>query len=418
MGRATDAGEALAAFSKALFREHGWNGYIHLSCQRLDEGQYRIFRFLENGVDLMERADVEVAESSLPIHVGGFLGEVIKTPEPKLIHDMNLHGDPVLGDKLSEYASAAAIPMVYSVLGMQWIVLFDKAPGGFTVASLEDALVQSNMVGVNVGSIVMGQRLLEAQKRIDREVDEIAAIQRSLLPEVMPDIPGLSIAAGYETFDRAGGDYYDLRPLRKLGGNFDPNGPWAIIIADATGHGPAAAVVVAMLHALFHSIDHEPAGPVEFAEHLNANLQSNRIRHAFVTAFLGIYDPPTRTLRYIRAGHEAPLVMEAGGSGGLRRLDDVNGFPLGVQDRVGSAAGCVVLGHGETLVIYTDGITEARSPTGEMFRIDGIERALRECNGQPECVVLEVQEALKMHESGIRASDDQAIVALHVVVPA
>lgn len=416
LGQAKEPEEALNAFLKALARAHNWFSYIHVACMDCRDGEYRIVRFVDQqGQEVVERHDMGDIATLPSLKSGGFLSEIVATPEPKLLRTMNVQDDPVLGAALASFQSAVAVPMFYRDDGVQWIVLFDENPDGFAPKDVEEILVRSNMIGSNADRLGVQRQLMQATEHIQREVDEIAAIQHSLLPGSMPNIPGLKVAANYETFDRAGGDYYDFCPLRRTeDGAEDPFGPWGIIIADASGHGPAAAVVMAMVHTLFHSYPHEPSGPRELIEHMNANLQSNRIRHAFVTAFFAIYYPKTRELRYVRAGHDAPILMQPGEAHKMKRLDAVGGFPLGVSEKVGSKEAMIVLETGQSLVLYTDGITEALSPDGEMFRVEGIEKALISCNGQPDCVILEVVDALKTHEAGGRAKDDQTLVALHV----
>src|SRR5205814_10421494 len=113
-----------------------------------------------------------------------------------------------------------------------------------------------------------------ANAHILREIDHIAAIQRSMLPEPLPQIPGVVLDASYDTFDRAGGDYYDVVPLRRMGRGVqrDPYGPSCVLIADASGHGPSAAVVVAMMHAMMRTYPKEPRGPAELLHYFNQHL--------------------------------------------------------------------------------------------------------------------------------------------------
>ena len=134
-----------------------------------------------------------------------------------------------------------------------------------------------------------------------------------------------------------------------------------------------------------------------------------------MTAFLAVYDPPSRGLRYARAGHNPPLLKNAGSGGAVRRLDDVGDVPLGVLDDVAFSDSQITLQPQQTLVLYTDGIVEAKGPGGEMFGVEGIERALTECTGEPECVVSSVTSALREHEAGIRPADDQTLVAIKLV---
>ena len=413
LSRARGPGDVLRVFSN---REelYGPRGYVSISTRGLPPGDYR----MTDVVDLAGPYDLLLADPlltpvDLPVHRGGFFGQVITSTFPELIHHLQVRNDPVAGDALAPYGSLMSIPQFDDGQPVNWTVFLRRDPEGFTVQDLEQAILRVNLVGTAVKNALIARDLRIAHARIRTEVEHIAAIQRALLPTPIPDIPGLSIAASYQTFDQAGGDYYDFRPLRYTDdGAPDAAGPWGLLIGDASGHGPAAAVVVAMLHAILHAYPRLPQGPVEMLEHANAHLASKRIANSFVTAFLAIYDPATRRLAYARAGHHPPLVRRPGVGGVVHRLDEVGGIPLGVLSPVRYEEAAVTLEPGQTLLLYTDGVTEARGPDGVMFGISGIEQALAACTGDPRCVVESITDPLVRHEAGVRPGDDQTIVAI------
>ncbi len=421
LSRAVDPQEVLRVFSTRIEGLYAPQGYVSLSTRGLEPGQYKITRRLDlDGADTLGSADPWQKWDHLPVHSGGFFGEIIRTAYPELIHHLSIRDDAIVGDLLAAYRSLMAIPLFDDGEPLNWAIFLRKDPEGFSVEELEQAILRANLVGTTVKSALIAKELREAHARIRAEVDRVAAIQRTLLPDPLPKIPGLSVVASYQTFDQAGGDHYDFRPLRPCdgkgivgGSRYDPRGPWGILIADASGHGPAAAVVMAMLHAIVEAYPHEPSGPAQVLAHANRHLVAKRIEHSFVTAFFAIYDPVSRRLAYARAGHNPPLVMRGGGQK-MVRLDDVGGLPLGITEDVVYEEVDVQLEPGETLVLYTDGITEARSPDGRFFGIKGIEASLGECSGEPTCVIQHVSEALRTHQAGARPTDDQTIVAVQV----
>jgi sigma-B regulation protein RsbU (phosphoserine phosphatase) len=193
------------------------------------------------------------------------------------------------------------------------------------------------------------------------------------------------------------------------------DGPWGIVIADASGHGPSAAVVMAMVHAVLHASPDRWPSPARALEHLNVHLHAKRIESSFVTAFFACYDPATHVLTYARAGHNPPLVMRPhGGAWEMQKLDAVGGLPLGVVDFAQYEETALTLAPGETLVLYTDGITDAVSPSRQPFGLAGLERSLTTCSGDPDCVIGHITEALREHEAGVRPSDDQTVVVMKV----
>jgi len=231
-------------------------------------------------------------------------------------------------------------------------------------------------------------------------------VQQALLPREIPKIPGLKIATSYLTSDEAGGDYYDFFPA--------PNGTWGVVIADVAGHGAAAATVMAMLHAILHGYRGPDFAPDAVLRYANSRLEACRIESTFVTAFFGVYDPATGRLEYARAGHNPPRLKQRDG-GGVRAVDGAHGLPLGITRDYEMRSGSLDLRVGDTLVLYTDGITEAFSAEREQFGIHRLDGALVGCSGEPDCVVDSVHKALYKHTRSLAREDDQTIVAIRRV---
>ena len=415
LSRAVDPQEVLSVFSARSGELFGPRGYVSISTRGLAPGEYKITRLMNlDGTGTLPTADPWLQWNDLPVNTGGFFGQLIRAAYPELIHHLKVRDDPVVGDALAEYGSLMAIPLFDNGEPINWAIFLRTDPEGFSVDDLEQSILRANLVGTAVKSALIAKELREAHARIKAEVERIVDIQRALLPQSLPAIPGLTLAVSYETFEIAGGDYYDFRPLKMgpAGRPVDPNEPWGIMIADASGHGPAAAVVMAMLQSILHAFPRMPEGPAEVLEHANEHLYSKRIERSFVTAFFAIYDPPTRRFAYARAGHNPPLLKNPGAGGQVTRLEAVGGIPLGVMESTRYEETTIQLKTRQTVVLYTDGITEAMSPDGTMFGQAGIERALTACTGEPECVVQSITEPLKKHIGGLRPSDDQTIVAM------
>lgn len=417
LSRAEEPSEVQRIFSRGMVKLNGPRGYVALSTRGLKPGQYRITHMLSDEAGRsIEAAEPRTTRHEIPVHTGGFFGEIIRQAHPEVIHHLRIENDPVVGNQLAEYRSMMAVPIFDQGEPLNWAVFLLHEPEPFTMNELEEAIMRTNLVGGAVRKVQMMQELRKAKAYIDREVEQIARIQKTLLPERMPRITGMSIAASYETFATAGGDYYDFIPLQRMPetGEPNPDGPWGIMIADASGHGPAAAVVMAMLHAILHAYPQIPDGPAEVLAHVNRHLSEKRIESSFVTAFFAVYDPPTRRLTYARAGHNPPLLKQPGDGGRVSPLDHVGGIPLGVLSDTTYDDHAMTLDDGQTLVLYTDGITDAACPDGRMFGIAGLERALTACTGEPDCVVGSITSALTEHEDCIQPNDDQTLVAMRI----
>ncbi len=415
LSRAESPQQVLEAIIIAMRKAYGPRCYISLATAGLQSGHFRITRWLAaDGSERIRPADPWSSVEDLPAQYGGVLSRLIATPDPKLVQHMKVLEDPIVGDTFAPFGSLIAVPVMVEGHLANWTILLHEEPNGLGVADLEQLILRGNLIGTTMNNVLIANRLREATDWIRHEVDHIAQIQRSLLPQTVPQIPGAEVASRYETFDKAGGDYYDLLPLTAgLGGTYlEKAGPWALMIADASGHGPAAAVVVAMLHAILHAREPQVNEPTACLDYLNERLFARRVGSEFVTAFFATYEPGSRILTYANAGHNPPLLRMP--SGEVRKLDDVGGIPLGVMDKVGSDQTSIKLAPGQMLVMYTDGITEAQDPGGRQFGDNALEAVIAGCRGGPEQMVEQINIAVKRHRNGAKANDDQTIVAMRI----
>jgi len=413
---ATEPQQVMDAFAQGMRKARGESGLITLGLKGLKPGQYKITRKIGyDNVNHVETMDPWGQRHKLPTQTGGFLGKIIATAAPKLCRAINVTDDPVLGDWLSQFGSLIAIPAFIEGQATNWAIILRREPDAYTIEDLEEHILRANLIGATVNNVVINKQLRALNAKMALEVERIAAIQKALLPRVLPEIRGLQIAASYETYDMAGGDMYDFVCITDGGkhGKIDPDARWGFMIADVSGHGPGAAVLAAMLNAILYAYPTPPERPSEMLNYANRHLCDKRIEHSFVTAMMAIYDPGTRRFMFSRAGHPPAIVKTPGKP--LVHLSKGGGLPLGVLDDVVYGDEVVTLEPGQTLVLYTDGIPESMNPSHEMFGIAGIERALDECTGEPDCVIKSINGALRAHEAGAQPGDDQTIVALKVV---
>src|SRR5271154_334776 len=201
----------------------------------------------------------------------------------------------------------------------------------------------------------------EQRERMSREAEEARSIQQALLPRSSPLIPGyrvsgLSIPAG-----SVGGDWYDFIPL--------PNGRWGLVLADVSGKGTAAALLMSATRASLRSLAQTGSGPAEVLTRLNNMMIEDFPSGRFVTMVYAELDPSSRVLRIANAGHLSPLLVEPSGH---RWIDHEHGLPLGISSSKFSET-AVTLGEHSRVAIYSDGITEAEIDSGEDY---GAERLL------------------------------------------
>ncbi len=407
-----DSSEILDTFVTGMRDIYGAKTYISLSTAGLGRGQFRVRRaWSDTGVELFP---VSADDESLEVRAGGVIQELIDEPYPRLALLSPVLKDPVFGDHLSMQRSAIAVPVFVGHEVTQWVVVMDQDPAAFSPEDIDNLLIRVNTLVLLSENKRIARQLQMANAQIRDEMNRIAQIQRALIPQVLPTIPGLSFAARYLTYDTAGGDYYDVFPLnakenKPLG--FD-GAPFGFVMADASGHGPSAAVLMAMVHAMLYAYPANPENPSELLSHLNDHLVSKGLLGTFMTAFMGFYYPKKRLLKYANAGHP-PAILKAG-LGMTMELQTQDGFPLGIIANSPYDNVEMQLEPEQTLLMYTDGIIDSQNRRGDAFGTKGLLKALQRCPGDPDCIIQTGFDALVKHEAGLRPIDDQTMLVMQV----
>jgi sigma-B regulation protein RsbU (phosphoserine phosphatase) len=344
----------------------------------------------------------------LPVLEGGLLGELIYGNEPRLIDNLQVSRTDPAYEYLAGPRSLIAVPQYDKGVAMNMVVLLRNEPTAFDRELFPEWVWLSNLFGRATHNLVLAGELRQALAVVERELRVVADIQRSLLPRTMPTIPGLSLAAHYQTSHWAGGDYYDFFEL--------PDGRWGILIADVSGHGTPAAVLMAILHSLAHSLPGPPDPPEKLLAYVNERLTTRYTSdgQAFVTAFYGIFDPVRRELTYASAGHNPPRLKRCE-DGSVMALDVVGNLPLGVFEGQEYQRATLALRPGDQIVFYTDGITEAQNAAGTMFGPERLDDALANCYLDAQGLINTVLEALNAFTEGLAPSDDRTVVVAKVL---
>jgi sigma-B regulation protein RsbU (phosphoserine phosphatase) len=208
------------------------------------------------------------------------------------------------------------------------------------------------------------QRVQLEKLRQDRELQIAREIQESLFPASFPLIPGFDLAADTRPCYEVGGDYYDVMALGE--------GRWAVLIADVSGKGVPASILMASVHASLRALAGS-GDPAAIVGRLNRFLYESTQPSRYVTLFYAELDAAASRLAYVNGGHVPPYLLSA--DGGLRRLD-LGGPAVGLLADAEFETGIVVLSPGDTVAAVTDGATEARSPADEEFGDERVVRAL------------------------------------------
>lgn len=398
----TDPQELVRMYRRRVDQLFDAGGSVSLSRRDLDAPFYRVTRSTSWTQDI----DPWLHPHRLPLLSGGLLGGLLYAGEPRVLHDVTVPPDDPAGDHLAGVRSVLCLPLYDAGAALNMVVRTSPRPDHFSADDLPDLLLQANLFGKAVNGLVLSRKLQQAYSELDREMKRVGQIQQALLPPTLPDIPGADLAASYKTAARAGGDYYDFFSLAE--------GRWGIMMADVSGHGPPAAVIMAMLRTMLHTQCTQCMAPGEVLRVLNRALieQPNLDIGLFVTAFYAIYDPGDRSMLYACAGHNPPLVVDRAQN--VRELDEAQALPLAVDADTDYREARTALSPGDTLILYTDGITEARNRTGELYGTDRLFTCVRENIRFAQEIVDCINGKLAAFTEGRPILDDQTLVAMLV----
>ena len=316
-------------------------------------------------------------------------------------------------------AAAGSVSGARTVTARREIVAGDAVVGrvdgrGTIGRALLVAIVDS--LATAAGSIMEslaadGARAAEAGRsdanihRIEAELALGRQIQRSFVPLIPPDLPGYEVATQYEPAREVGGDFFDVFRIQRRQGRL------AVCIADVTGKGIAAALLMAFARPLLHAaIDHALA-PGDALERTNKILVEERRSALFITALCATIDMRAGILRLANAGHEPPLLLRSGDDEPVWL--EASGPLLGAYRRLDLTECTIALEPGDLVLLYTDGVTDAQAADGERFGEARLVEAVRSAPSRAAAdVVGAVCDAYHLFQGDMPAADDVTMVAI------
>jgi len=245
-----------------------------------------------------------------------------------------------------------------------------------------------------------GARLLQSyveKQKQDNEMNIASAVQLALLPERMPDVDGYEFFAMYESAQAVGGDYYDVFPLA--------NGKIAIAFGDVAGKGVPASLIMSRISTVVRSVVEFVDDVSQAIEKINGHMCARAVEGRFVTFVLVILDPLKHTMSLVIAGHMSPIIRKPDGT--LEEFpDEIVGVPLGVVDGYPFDIAMREIGPGETVVIYTDGVSEAMNAAGDLYGTDRLRELVKNESGDTQKLGTAIRADVKKHASGHPQNDD------------
>jgi sigma-B regulation protein RsbU (phosphoserine phosphatase) len=292
--------------------------------------------------------------SNLHLKLGeGFIGHVALTAEPIISPDVR--NDPIYINARRETRSEMVAPIISNTEVIGVFDLESDQLNAYSDDDLQVLMLLASQVAIIIEKVMLHEQLIE-KKRLEGQLEVARQVQLELLPARDPELEGYDISAYNYPTEEVSGDYYDWVKI------FDDQ--IGLVIADVSGKGVPAALLMAFLRASLRAATHIGYSPHVSMAKVNYLLWESIERNQFVTAFYGILDATNKTLSYTNAGHNPPLLLDKDGNA---KFIDKGSLPLGMFKDTRYHEYYLTTEPGDVLVLYTDGVTEAQNSQGEEF---------------------------------------------------
>jgi sigma-B regulation protein RsbU (phosphoserine phosphatase) len=256
---------------------------------------------------------------------------------------------------------------------------------------------------------------IAGREKLNREIEIAREVQERLFPQHLPKITGLDYFGLCRTALGVGGDYYDFLAL--------PEGKLGVALGDVSGKGIAAALTMASLQASLRADAMRAGDDIgSLINRVNSMLYDASTEDRYATLFYAQFDPATRRLSYVNAGHCPPILVRSAESAHaancpqVERLDKAGGTVVGLIPECSYEQAGATLSSGDLLVIYTDGFSEAMNPELEEWGEERLIEAIKACNGFPaKEIITRILESADAYASGAPQSDDMTLVILRAL---
>jgi len=329
---------------------------------------------------------------TLKVGKDGMVGHVAATGKMRYAPDVRR--DPYYIACEESTLSEVAIPLVVDNRLVGVFTASHPELNAFPPEQLRLLQALCSHVAVAVQNARLFQRERQERERMSREAHEARVIQQALLPKSSPYVPGFAISGLSIPEGAVGGDWYDFIPLS--------DGKWGLVLADVSGKGTAAALLMSATRGMLRSLAEAGCGPGEVLARLNDLMVQDFPSGKFVTMVYAVLDPASRKLTFANAGHLRPLLVT---NNGARFLDTDRGMPLGLAAG-GFSEVEIDLSPGSRLVFYSDGITEAAEASEEEYGPARLENHVVGTNASPESILEDVHSFV----NGAGLQDDATVI--------
>jgi sigma-B regulation protein RsbU (phosphoserine phosphatase) len=331
----------------------------------------------------------------------GLVGYAAETKQAVLVPDVTK--DPRYIEGNPETRSELAVPLIYKDKVIGVLDLEHTRRGFFTDDHRRTMMTLAAQVAIAIENARLYEEIARQERRLERDLALARELQMRLLPQTLPKLANLELAAKFVPARAIGGDLYDFIPysLSRLG----------IAIGDVSGKGAPAAIYAALVSGILRSHAPIEPGPAEMLRAVNLSLAERRIEAQFVSLIYAVWDDEHRTLVVANSGLPRPIHVHAG----RNHVIEATGLPLGLFDDANYDEFRFKMKPGDVFVFFSDGILDARNRRGELFGRGRVEKLVTECGGRSaDCVVDILFKAVAEHSAGVETFDDQTVVAIKV----
>jgi sigma-B regulation protein RsbU (phosphoserine phosphatase) len=335
-------------------------------------------------------------------------GQVLQTQRPLLVEDLQQDDSTQWAPdwlRAEGFRGHAVVPLIAEGRSIGTLVINNREPRNLEEDDLRFLRVMANQAAIAIENARLHEERT-ARQLLEEELDVGRQIQLSLLPDQMPELPGWDIDAKYRTASQVGGDFYDL---------FDLPGDDArlgIVIADVSDKGVPAAIFMAMSRTMIRSTALSGRTPQQALTRANELILKDSRAELFVSVFYAQLELDSGRLTYANAGHNPPLWLNAD-TGTIEPLHSA-GIILGSFEAIDIEEQVIQLSPGDTLLLYTDGVTEAMDGEGELFGEARLEQLFSQCREDSAgAFASAILEAIVEFTGETPQSDDLTLLILH-----
>jgi len=331
----------------------------------------------------------------------GIVGYAAQHRQGVLVRDVNK--DPRYIVSNPETRSELAVPLIYKDKVIGVLDLEHTKRGFFTEDHQRTVTTLAAQIAIAIENARLYEQIARQERRLEFDLAMARELQFRLLPQSIPRLANLEIAAKFSPARAIGGDLYDFLTYSQS--------RLALVVGDISGKGAPAAIYAALVSGILRSHAAMEPGPAEMLAAVNYSLAERRIDGQFVSLIYAVWDDRNRSLQVANSGLPRPVYCHQGKT----QLIEATGLPLGLFDEAEYDEFTFPAQPGDLFVFFSDGILDATNKAGELFGRTRLEQVIANCyRGAPESIVKSIFKAAAEHAAGVETFDDQTVVAIKV----